>query len=279
MALEYSMLPQDVTGLTYNSESDFASSFSGVYNYYNLSALEKIADALGDGFYAEKITNDIGLKLLRPNSATLDTVTADKKVPVLRNTKYQNVGIFLYLWTGTISQATSGKLYTIWNLTTGEVLAYGVLCLSGSYADNTNRLSVLNASQNVKAIMCGNTAGRGASIILGNEHIVCNYAAGCSSNIDEITCISGDGTAYTEEYYAPFVGSNRIEVLPFSNDSLPNADFKGIYTMLRTPNKERCNFTKDGRMYFSTGTYTAQSPTAKYLPYFVISDEVQEVAQ
>ena len=258
--MEYSMYPQLIYPLTQESKAIISGSTT-VLNYYSLSAVQKIAEALGDGFFAEKVQNQNGIKIQNPWSSGVLTVNADESIPVLRHLLYGFVGMFFVVNYYSITNASQIGVQFI-NIATGDLLSS---CkLHGGANGNNGQLCVINASRDRKMLCSYVASGYGeGSLILAENGIIHNQF----NNNDKIAQVRGDGQVSVLTHSATIANAGIMQMIPFLDDTYPTEELPGIYVMSRMMgNKPRENFLYDGTMYFSPGTSIT-------IPMLVISDE------
>lgn len=289
MALEYSMYPQLVSGLAMDAEQLFSDSNYG--EHYSLTALQTLATALGDGFYAENITleNDLGVYFYYTSgNSRLVTIIAGKTIPVLRSTSLGNTAL---LFTGYLSNSATNTYFNrsiainVIDVSTETLLTTCYLHLANGTSGYANYLKVINASSNVKMLQAYENTYALANLIFYDDCIIMNQSlagnpAGSSFGGAVIQLIS-DGVVHSTIYNSTIGEKSKINLTPFYAETLPNKEFKGVYVAERLTNHRiECNFSKNGVLYFSPGILNSSvSSNHTTGALLVISDEVQEVTQ
>lgn len=286
MALEYCMYPQLVTGLGVAIEKLEGAGQNYYCSYYTTSAVQNIANALGDGFYAENITLQSDLVGVRfqsgSNSSTLVTIPAGTTIPTLRHMRYSNVAVFFTSYryqNNTASGHTTALCITAIDASNGTVLYSQVARNAYNTSGNPNAtIRVLNASSGVKVIAPTSSAAYaiGCLVFYGDFIILYGNTGSDPANTPVPFNYVKNNAIATMEYRGTYIDKSRTVLIPFYLDDDPNADFKGLYVAHSiTTSRTQYNFVKDGTLYYTPGSYDNQ--VDNYVPLIVISDEAMDV--
>ena len=285
MVLEYSMYPQLVSSMLTDWEQ--IGSDSNYFNFYSLVSLQRLADALGDGFYAENhtVANDISVPMYTSAyGTTAKTIISGKSIPVLRNTNLGDMAVFF----GAYFASSVGASYSeravaanIIDVSTDTLVATAYMHVANGTVSDCRIWEIVNASDKVKMICSYEKNYALGGLIFYNGNIIYNCTtpnyAGNNGKMP-IGLVASDKSFHTAEYWPTILNKNVISLVPFRANTLPNESWKGVYVATQLTNRRiECNVTNGGKMFFFPALYNAGGENAGTV--LVISDEVQEVTQ
>lgn len=250
---------QTVTNIGSMVDLNAVHTATSTYKMWGLAKddLQKIADALGDGFYVEEVQGDFtGIEY--PSK-----VTSIPKLSFIKNTNWSNnIGFTIYGGTLSSTQPNSQVTITFFDLTTKTPITYSCFNYASS---KCNTCQYFNVNENLKMI-CGFDNYNIRSVIFttaednGNTFPVCivGYNMSGASTSREICCINlstGEVIGVFDLSLTWYLTSDLDTLIPIRFDNMSRVKIRNAYNVVYCTSYGIRSFTYDGIVYMSGGAY------------------------
>ena len=216
--------------------------------FLSLADTQKVAELLGDGFYAEELNSEDGMYLYNiysngdpvpyATSGNVHHTNPEAMIPVLRHEKYGNVGIVI------TSGASSGGRFGVnfVDVVTGDFLG---ACTLGSHNNGSGtsttdvlrrNFGIINMDADKKLLVNPDVTISSGAVILCDDCIFhCRNCWNSGKGVDVISVKDVEIEVSTTQYQSSLLTQRpRNIMVPFNADELPDSDFsdKHIYIMI-----------------------------------------------